>query len=344
MSGKYHASSGNPHLDRAAVLAVWRGNLGREARHTVKYSWFYEHCPFGPPLLALLRQADDPALLGVAAAGVRQMLYMGRKCQAGVLVDMAVVPAHRSFLPALMLQKFILQSATGSFDLLYGVPNRKAAPVFVRAGYRKLGDLFRLVRVVQSDAVLARVLPAFLARLFGFAADRLLDLMLALRSRQTVILEWQDEPWGCIDAIWSESQKPDGPIAVRDSVFVRWRLGSSPGGVMRFAVAHDNIRSKPVAWLACEKVDDTLFVRDFWGLDGVGEWVESALVVLGRGAKSLGCNQLCLEYMGCEAGFIHLRRAGFVRRNSRPVFGKLLSSQSDAANIELHLTTADEDE
>lgn len=325
------------------MLFVWRGNLGNEDRHAAKYSWFYEQCPFGPPLLALLT-GEGGAAIGVAAAGVRPMLHMGRDLRAGVLVDMAVVPAHRTLLPALTLQKFVLQSASPGFGLLYGFPNPKAAAVFARAGYQKFGELVRLVCVVRSASVLAGRLPTVLARLLGPLADLALGIANKLRARKRVRVEWQDDPWPLIDAIWAESQKPGGPIAVRDATFARWRLAAAPVGRARFLVARDPGSSKPVAWAACETRGDIMYVTDFWGLDGIGQWVAATLRQLSWLARKTHCRQLSLEYMGSPQGFMHLRRAGFVRRNSRPVYGRFLNNSLEGDNYDWHLTAADEDE
>ncbi len=342
-NGTYQARLGDPALDRDLVLSVWRGNLGREDRHPIKYSWFYEQCPFGTPLLAFLNCEGGPAI-GVAAAGVRPMLYMGRHLRAGVLVDMAVVPAHRTLLPALMLQKFVIRVASPGFGLLYGFPNPKAAAVFSRAGYQKFGELVRLVCVVRSASVLAGKLPALPAKLLGTLADLALGVANMLRARRRVRVEWQDEPWPFIDAIWAESQKPGGPIAVRNAAFVRWRLVAASDVGVRFLVARDRSSSQPVAWAACEIRGDIMFVTDYWGLDGVGQWVASTLRQLAWLARKANCRQLSLEYMGSPQGFKHLRRAGFVRRNSRPVYGRFLQDDPEKDKYEWHLTAADEDE
>ena len=86
----YVVRAGSAQRDRDAVIAVWRGNLGREDRLAAKYDWFYLGCPFGYPLLQVMRHEPTAATVGVAAAGPRRMVAAGVELGAGVLVDMAV--------------------------------------------------------------------------------------------------------------------------------------------------------------------------------------------------------------------------------------------------------------
>src|SRR3546814_17963935 len=97
-----------------------------------KYDWFYRQCPYGAPLTLLLRHEASGEWVGVASAGPRQMVFGGRRVSAGVLVDLAVLPAHRSLGPALTLQTALMEAGAKRFDLLYGFPNPKAAAVFRR--------------------------------------------------------------------------------------------------------------------------------------------------------------------------------------------------------------------
>src|SRR3546814_213354 len=135
--------------DRELIVGLWRGNLGEDARMARKYDWFYRQCPYGAPLTLLLRHEASGEWVGVASAGPRQMVFGGRRVSAGVLVDLAVLPAHRSLGPALTLQTALMEAGAKRFDLLYGFPNPKAAAVFRRVGYAPLGELSRHARVLR---------------------------------------------------------------------------------------------------------------------------------------------------------------------------------------------------
>lgn len=171
---QYVTREGDATTDREAVLAVWRGNLGQDARMTVKYDWFYRSAPAGTPLLQLLMHTGMEAPVGVCAAGRRRMLRNGREVRAGVLVDLAVMIEHRSLGPALILQQALFAAGKRELDLLYGFPNPKAAPVFKRIGYQQLTDMVRHVRVVRHAPYLHRRLrriPGLLAAPVGALID-----------------------------------------------------------------------------------------------------------------------------------------------------------------------------
>ena len=74
----------------------------------------------------------------------------GQRIEAGVLVDLAVSPAHRTLFPALLLQKSLLAAGLEAREVLYAFPNQKAAAVFQRAGYRHIGLMTRYVRVLRT--------------------------------------------------------------------------------------------------------------------------------------------------------------------------------------------------
>ena len=103
--------AGLPARDRETVLGLWRGNLGQDARMTAKYEWFYLRCPHGEPLMQLLLDVPGQAHVGTASAGRRRLEWRGRELRAGVLVDLAVLPQHRSLGPALMLQQGLIAAA-----------------------------------------------------------------------------------------------------------------------------------------------------------------------------------------------------------------------------------------
>ena len=97
----YVAREGSAARDREAVLALWRGNLGDDARMAEKFDWFYRDSPLGEPLLRILHHGSDGPAVGIATAGPRRLRAGTRELRGGVLVDLAVLPEHRTLGPAL---------------------------------------------------------------------------------------------------------------------------------------------------------------------------------------------------------------------------------------------------
>lgn len=339
----YAACEGEIARDRDAVLAIWRGNLGDEARMPAKYAWFYQQADAGPPLLQLL--TADGRAVGACAAGRRRMLRDGRPLRAGVLVDLAVLPEHRSLGPALMLQQGLAASARRELDLLYGFPNPKAAPVFKRIGYRPLGELVRHVRVLRHADYLARRMPRPLARIAGFLLDqgaRLRDALAhadAARLRRT----WRDHVDARMQALWERSTKPDGLVAVRDLAHLQWRFDAAPQPGFRYLLLDDAHSGALHAWFATRPDGATLHVHDYWSVHGPALGTRPLAALL-RAAYRAGHAAVSVELATTPALREPWQALGFVERSRRPVFGCWNDAAFDPASTPLHLTAADEDE
>lgn len=350
MVNAYVAHTGDAARDREIVIDLWRGNLGQEARLEAKFDWFYRGCPWGPPLLQLLRHEPSSAWVGVAGAGTRRMLDRGREIRAGVLVDLAVTTAHRSLGPALMLQKALLQASAEKFELLYGFPNPKAAPVFKRLGYSQLGEIVRYASVLRHRGYLERRMPRMprmAARPLGWALDvasRVQAAVVARRDRE-LSAEWLDTADPRIDELWSQSEHGVALIAPRDTAMLRWRFDRSPSTQTRYLLLGEKVGGPLRAWFACQADGGTLHVRDFWSVDaarGMGRPLIHAMLCAARRG---GYSSVSVEYAGPAMRHRGWLDAGFVPRTSRPIFGKWRDpSPARGEESALHLTSADEDE
>ena len=327
--------------DRELILGLWRGNLGQDARLAAKYDWFYRQCPYGEPLTLLLRHEESGAWVGVASAGPRRMLLDGRDAMAGVLVDLAVLPEHRSLGPALMLQMALIDAGVKRFDLLYGFPNPKATAVFKRVGYASLGTLARHARVLRHGPYVRRKLPAPLAAPAGALLDFVDRVRLWFRSGG-LRARWQASADDTLAAVWSSASVGAGAVAVRDLEFLRWRIDASPLLDARYLVVHER-GGLPVAWFACETREHSLHVVDFWSSQGTAGPTLAELAALLRAARAESHSSVSVELSAAATAGAWLAN-GFAARESRPVFGRAREAPSDAATSHAWLTTADEDE
>lgn len=340
----YVVSAGDVRRDRDAVLSVWKGNLGREDRLAPKYDWFYLGCPFGAPALQVLRHTPSDTAVGVAAAGPRRMVAGGRELRAGVLVDMAVTTQHRSLGPALTLQKSMMAAGEQQFELLYGFPNQKAAPVFKRVGYAKLGELVRYARVLRHRQHLQRMMPPVAARPLAWLLDGATVLrqeLSARRGAEVVKARWVDTVVPEMDELWLRSDHGTEPLAARDVAMLRWRFDEAPLPKTRYLLLSDAKSGALVAWFACQAESGTLHVRDFWSIDAAQGTSPVYFAALLRAARKARHSVVSLEYSGPPSRRAALLDAGFVERTRRPVYGKWKSAPPAG---DLHLTSADEDE
>ena len=265
----YSIEAGDVARDREAVLAIWRGNLGEDVRMQAKYDWFYARCPFGEPLLRLLLDGETGTRVGAAAAGPRRFTIGTRMLDAGVLVDLAVRPEHRSLGPALVLQSALASDGLQRFGLLYGFPNPKAAAVFKRVGYTPFGEIVRHARVLRHAGYVARRLPRLLAGPAGWLLDTVdrSGSWLRRRAGTRLFTRWSECADPRFDALWERSPRGEAVTAVRDHAFARWRFDESPLARTRWLFVED-AGGELLAWFACQVDDELLHVRDFWSVHG----------------------------------------------------------------------------
>lgn len=341
----YRVRDGDVARDRDTVLALWQGNLGQGARMAAKYDWFYRQSPSGAPLLQLLLHGDDA--VGVCSAGRRRMLWQGREIRAGVLVDLAVLPEHRSLGPAMILQQGMIAAGRRDLDVLYGFPNPKAAPVFKRIGYRKLADMVRYARVLRHADYLRRRLPGWLAVPAGIAVDLAARTGNALRRlfNRRLRAQWQDHADARMDALWSGSPHAHGLLAIRDAAHLQWRFDRAPFGKTRYLLLSEYGGEAISAWFATQADGNTLHIRDFWSLDATTGIAPRYLAALVSATRAKGHAAISVEMATTPARLAGWRALGFVERGRRPVFGNWsdpTAMEGDA--LDLHLTCADEDE
>ncbi|MBU6247152.1 MAG: GNAT family N-acetyltransferase [Xanthomonadaceae bacterium] len=332
--------------DASDIVRIWHlSHLGRDGEHVPKIDWFYRQCPFGEPMVCLLRDRASSERVGVSAAGPRRMVAGDRTLAAGVLVDFAVHPKHRSLGPAMILQAGLMEASSERFDLLYGVPNPKSLAVVKRLGYAVLGDMCRHARVLRSRRYLGRRMPSGLAALAAPLVDAAVRLgLLARRLRvRRLTASWSRHVDPRMDALWAASATGSTALAVRDGTFLRWRFDAWPMVTTRYLLVAGRDGTL-CAWFACQVDGGILHVRDFWSAGAIDGVPRECLDLLLHAARREGHDAISVECMASEACHAAWHRAGFRERGRRPVIGRWQRGLTADPPRALHLTAADEDQ
>jgi GNAT superfamily N-acetyltransferase len=343
----YAVVDGDVRRDRDVVIGICRSNMSTSARFLHKYDWFYGSCPWGKPLLLLLRCEASGETVGTAAIGPRRMLLNGRKIRAGVLVDLVVDARHRTLGPALMLQRAALERALERFDFIYGFPNPKALPVVKRAGYIGLGDMVRLTHVLHYAPYLRPLMPHALALAAGWLIDGLDRCRNLIRRVFGSRLhgEWRDNADERMQTLWDRSSPRAGLVGVRDVETSRWRFDEAAFNRVRYLLVSARDGDALTAWFACQSEGTTLHIRDFWSVDAQTGISRAALDALVRAASAAGYVSISFECLGDDHAIGAWRAARFMERSRRPVVGAWAPALSDElCAAKIHLTPADEDE
>lgn len=117
-----------------------------------KHRWQYVDNPSGPTGVPGPRRRRHRGRL--RRHHLRQLWHRGRAHRAALLADLAIDRAHRTVLPALILQHAVKRHVDASYDLSYGFPNAHAVGIHRRIGYHEHGTMPRYVRVLRHARLL----------------------------------------------------------------------------------------------------------------------------------------------------------------------------------------------
>jgi hypothetical protein len=331
--------------DRATILRLWNSGLARHHTAEAKLQWYYQRNPEGVPQHFFLRSDVSPKAVGVVALARRRMRLGAESVVAGFTLDFVVEPEHRSFFPALLLQKELLRYGKQAHAFIFGMPGERAEAVVRRAGYRCVGQMVRLVRVLRSRAFLSRFLPGWLSGILGPAIDYTLLATASLHGLLNTgyAWEWRDRPDADFDALWERVAPSETLIGVRDSAFLTWRFVESPLHAHRFFTVFSKADRKLVAYAVCHVDAEAMHVADFLadpGTPGAGRrlWLD-----LSSEAYRMGHRSLSVEFLGSEAVRRQMDALGMVKREERPLYAAFENRPELSSPSNWYLTNADVD-
>ena len=339
----YSTQPADLHADRGRILALWREGLGQNGKPEAKYEWYYARHPNGAPRVFFLCHEDATEPVGVATISTRMLHDGDRTHVAGFLADFVVNRDHRSFFPALFLQREIRRRGLGTFPVLFGIPNAQSEAIVKRVGYRRVGELVRYVLVVRSAAYLSRRMPGWAARLLG----AFIDPMLRLRDQagssvlRTLRVEWRDATDARFDELWQRALGWGFIMGERGARFLQWRCASSPFGAHRFlTIVQGGVLH---AYAACRVEDDALAVLDFMWDPSQPRAGQALWGALSREASQRKLSRLSVACLAPAAMRAALESAGLVARERQPLYAAFADAALESTAPRWFVTAADED-
>ena len=332
--------------DEVKICSLWRTGLVASKSFESKFDWYYRRNLDGQPSVIFLHHYSENNAVGVASVAPRRMRFNDTSFLTGVLVDFVVRPEHRTFFPALFLQKAVQRHGIQTYCIVWGLPNPRATAVFRRAGYQCIGQIGRYVRVLRSAGYLIRHLPGWVSRVLGPIIDltRLTALVLRSAAKRGYSTQWQDRPDARFSDLWARSAKPDQLMGVRDEQYLSWRFVDCPLATHTFFILVSTLDQRLVGYAVCEFEQQTLHVRDFLVDSNIIGAAEHLWCELAREAFHAGCASLSIEFFGAERVQRELSNAGLIARAQSPLYA-VSTDQSPAMLKEAHLyiTGADMD-
>lgn len=336
--------------DGDAAIRVWDDTIGWAGRLPEMYAGFYLDCPLGQPLLKLLRHEASGTIVGTIGAGPRRILWRGREVRAGVVSHLAMMPAHRSVKPGILLSRTLVDAARGRFDVLYGLPSRQGAALARLSGYKVGSELIRHVKVLRYQNYLERHLPRFAAIPGGCLINLVRQAWDSLRrtgEKGSLQDEWAEQIDPRMERLWQRSPQSERWTTIRDTAMLQWRFDRLPSTRRRYLLLGPVRGGELSAWFACDthvRDPDMLTVNDFWSSDGVDAIDPLALRTLCRAAYREGFHAIELRFTGADVIHASLAAEGFVERSRQPMI--VIWQNPDLAgelNGKLHITDIDND-
>lgn len=308
----------DPVRREQTLISLWRASdlhVSEDPSH--KYGWFYRDNPAGQATAFFLVEESEGAV-GCCGLGMRRVWIEGRPNLVGLFADFAVQPAHRTAMPALILQRALCTGAQQRFPLTYGFPNAAAVGIFKRIGFPLLGTMSRYGKVLRHAKFVNRVVPFRpLANVFGAILDagaRVRDAARLMMRGRANRLEWMTAPDSRFTQCFERGRGRYRFISDRTADTLRWRFTQRPGRRSEFAVligADDAV----LAYAAIlQKEAGVALIADFFAVDdeALGALFERLLPALrGRGFESA-----ITFYLGPSWNEAVLLAHGFVLRES----------------------------
>jgi len=302
-----------PEAERA-VLALWEERSPDAANHAL-FRWACLTSPNGPSRMFLLRAGAS--VVGAVGVAPRRLCVFGRTVTAGLLGDFFVAKAHRTFFPALTLQRAVLRASRARFDVVYGFPNAAAKPLIQKLGFRELATLRRHVLVLRTAPYLERKLGP-LARAAAAPVDAALRFVYP-RVDGGPSRGWAFQRLDLLDDrvadAFARRSFADLSVGERDPKMLAWRFLDRPDQPASFhaLVAPDGSLR---AWVILRFAGESAHVGDAFGVDF--DVMTRALVLAGGEARRRGAASLSLLCSAPPALATCLTRAGFRTRGQEP--------------------------
>jgi hypothetical protein len=260
-----------------------------------KLDWLYLRSPVGPGEAFVLRDEGD-APVGCAGITMRELWLGDRVLRAALLGDLAIDRAHRTGMPALVLQRATKRHVEATYDVCYGFPNAGAVALHRRIGFHELGVMSRYVRVLRHGGYLARKYGR--PRVMRAAGVMVDGAKLGVRLARAVLpaisaeLCWLDDFDPRFDDLWQRTRELWGLVGRRDAALLRWRFLRKPAERVRIAALVERNGKRLLAYAVIGgEAGDLAHIHDLFGpLDALSDLLTMlvpALTVRGYSAVSV---------------------------------------------------------
>jgi hypothetical protein len=327
---QYYVSKVDLKASQDDIAQVWKNGfeLITLEKARARLEQVYLENPDGETLIYGLFCEGQERLVGVHCLLGKEWRCRERILSSGNMVDFVVDQQHRALGPAIKLIKCVVEAEIKRDRFLYGFPNRKAAPVFKRAGYKKLGALTRYAKVFDvrkhvEDKVPRLLLPLACAvyRAFEPAYTRLRSRQVRCHHQSAWLEGAADARF---DALWkngilnTRSSVNSSYLSNRSAAALNWRYKFFSGAEQWKLFALSD-KQGVCAYAAVRFRGSVAVVGDFFSAGGAAE-LKCLFLSLFRALRKMKVESVTTEFLGAPGIIELLKQLGFVARESSTVY------------------------
>ena len=333
----------NPLEYKTEILKLWERNHPDLAPILPKrFTWIYENNPYRTPKTWLLRYNRTGELVGAASLIPRRMYVDGEPAKGGIAADLVLDKKHRTLGPAIMLERAVVEECEkGEVDLIYGFSPPAASAPQLKAGFRSIGKLVRMVRPLRTKPIIEKQLGKIPAAIFSPFFDvglKIFDFFRGLTERtenlSVEFLSCFDERF---DDLWGRILKRGRVIGERTASYLNWRYCESPYGpykILAFLGKNKCLRG----YLVYSEDKYTAFVRDTYLVSSFHVLPRRVIPTL----KAAGISSVSLSLLRYEHDMIRDEILFFKRENDFSVLA-YIPQKFLARNLKWYLFPGDKD-
>jgi hypothetical protein len=314
---------------RQDIIELWRRNLPK--LNDSRFNWFYRDNPAGSPL-TVVAEDDNGSFVGSGSLSPARLAIGGVETQVAVASDFSVDEKHRTFGPALKIQRTLAESSNhhGS-PISIAFPNSAGKGVFQRVGYQLLGEASLWIKPLRTKDILekklkSRVLAGLTAPLVDtyFKIRDTFHFHAATKPYAIQLLQTADTRF---DELWQSAKDSYHTTLVRSSQYINWRYAAHTVEKYELLCLFDKSEGRMSGYCVFSSNNDILSIYDAFGIRSMRVYL-ALLLSLAHLSRARKLKSIVIGYLGDEHFDTALHKAGFMNRGgvNRYLFGYIGNS------------------
>jgi len=347
ITDKYSVNEADILSDQEVSIKLFRNNLNFNYDFDTKYDWLYKNNPYGKGHIFHLRDDENQTAAGVQCISGREFSNGKLTLNVGLFSDYAVDEKHRSLGPGLYLMKQVNQEGLKYYDLVYGFPNKKALPIYKRAGYDITSKMIRYSKPLNPRYIFKTEVPVYFLGILSFLTAPLLKIYDAI----LYFIYRKDNSFEIAENFTDEHAHLADEASINNNIvtckrsreYLVWRYLKNNEHAFKIMNARNKHSGKLTGYIAYYiSGDNTCYIIDVMTSD-FDKYLLSLLTGFIRIIRKDRVLSVSFEFHGNAVAFSQLKRLLFFKRESRPIIYSSKHIDKNFCFSDVYLVAADED-